>query len=163
MALPQRSGKPGGQLDNAGEGGYRRRTTLTNREDRMAPRHVSRAIAASLVVLAALLLTPAARAQAPAEQACAGDIKAFCANVPQGEGRVAQCLRANQAKLSPGCQKGMGNTATLMKEVVQACEDDVHRFCAGAAPGTIKDCLRNNFRELSFGCKRELFEAKKGM
>jgi len=98
-----------------------------------------------------------------AEQACAPDIKAFCANVQQGEGRIAQCLRANQQQLSPACQQGMAKAQTLMKEVVQACEDDVHRFCAGAAPGTVKDCLRTNFRELSFGCKRELFEAKKGM
>jgi len=50
-----------------------------------------------------------------------------------------------------------------MKEVVTACEDDVHRYCAGAAPGTTKECLRTNFRQLSFDCKRELFEAKKAM
>jgi len=51
----------------------------------------------------------------------------------------------------------------LMKEVVTACEDDVHRYCAGAAPGTTKECLRTNFRQLSFDCKWELFEAKKAM
>jgi hypothetical protein len=47
--------------------------------------------------------------------------------------------------------------------VVEACRDDLHQYCAGAAPGTVKDCLRTNFRALSPGCKRELFEAKKGM
>jgi hypothetical protein len=57
----------------------------------------------------------------------------------------------------------MAQAATLMKEVVQACEDDLHRYCAGAAPGTTKECLRANLRELSFACKRELFEAKKAM
>jgi hypothetical protein len=50
-----------------------------------------------------------------------------------------------------------------MKEVVQACEDDLHRYCAGAAPGTARECLRTNFRSLSMHCKHELFEAKKGM
>ena len=98
-----------------------------------------------------------------AQQACAGDIKTYCAGVSQGEGRIAQCLRAHKDQLSAGCQRGMGQATTLMKEVVQACEDDVHRYCAGAAPGTTKECLRANFRELSFGCKKELFEAKKGM
>ena len=48
-----------------------------------------------------------------------------------------------------------------MKEVVAACGDDIHRLCAGAQPGTAKECLRQNFRELSMPCKRELFEAKK--
>jgi len=56
-----------------------------------------------------------------------------------------------------------GASATLMKKVVHACEDDLHRYCAGAAPGTAKECLRTNFRSLSIHCKRELFEAKKEM
>ena len=110
-----------------------------------------------------LFLGPAPVSAQSAQQACAPDIQAFCSNVPQGEGRVAQCLRGHQQQLSPSCQRGMAQTSALMKEVVQACEDDIHRYCAGAAPGTAKECLRTNFRELSFGCKRELFEAKKGM
>ena len=118
--------------------------------------------AAALSGGAFMVLGSTAFAQA-AQQACAGDIKTYCAGIQQGEGRVAQCLRSHNAQLSPGCQRGMAQATTLMKEVVQACEDDVHRYCAGAAPGTTKDCLRSNFRELSFGCKRELFEAKKGM
>ena len=112
----------------------------------------------------ALTLLPGTPALAQtAQQACDPDIKAYCAGVQQGEGRIAQCLRAHQSLLSPSCQQGMAKAATLMKDVVQACEDDVHQFCTGAAPGTTKECLRANFRELSFGCKRELFEAKKAM
>jgi hypothetical protein len=123
----------------------------------MKPLHfaLSAALAASTWLLCA-----GASAQATG-QACAGDIATYCKGVQQGEGRVVGCLRANQQKLSPGCQAGMASAAGLMKEVVQACEDDVHRYCAGAAPGTTKECLRQNFRELSFGCKRELFEAAK--
>ena len=120
--------------------------------------HVLTALAAGALACASF----SAFAQG-AEQACAADIQQYCAGVPQGEGKLAQCLRTNRQKLSPGCQAGMAKTAGLMKEVVQACEDDVHRYCAGAAPGTTKECLRTNFRSLSFGCKRELFEAKKSM
>ena len=124
----------------------------------------SRSVAFGVAMLVAgVLVSYAAPAAAqPAQQACAGDIAAYCAGVAQGEGRIAQCLRSHKDQLSPGCQRGMAQTETLMKEVVQACEDDLHRFCAGAAAGTAKDCLRSNFRELSMGCKRELFEAKKG-
>ena len=109
-----------------------------------------------------LLLGTPAFAQTP-QQACAPDIKAYCAGVQQGEGRIAQCLRSHQQQLSPACQQGVAKAASLMKEVAQACEDDVHQYCAGAAPGTVKDCLRTNFRKLSMGCKREPFEAKKAM
>ena len=114
------------------------------------------------VGLAAIVLAVAnaANGQNP-QQACGPDIQAYCAGVQQGEGRIARCLRANEAKLSPACRQGMAKAGTLMKEVVMACEDDVHQFCAGAAPGTTKECLKTNFRELSRGCKRELFEAKR--
>ena len=113
--------------------------------------------------IAALAWTLAgtALAQQP-PQACGPDIARLCPGVQQGEGRIAKCLAANEAKVSPACKQGMAHVATLVKEVVTACEDDIHRFCSNAAPGTTKDCLKQNFRQLSFGCKRELFEAKKG-
>ena len=118
-------------------------------------------------VLAALATTLAAAAPLAyaqnAQQVCAGDIATYCQGVQQGGGQLARCLRANEAKLSTACRQGIQKTAALMKEVVMACEDDLHRFCAGAAPGTAKECLRANFRELSLPCRRELFEAKKSM
>jgi hypothetical protein len=116
------------------------------------------------VVIGAFAMTNSvAFAQGAAARACNGDIQAFCAGVPHGDGKIVQCLRDHQQQLSPGCQADMQRAAGLMKEVVSACEDDVHRYCAGAAPGTTRECLRTNFRELSMGCKRELFEAKKAM
>ena len=120
-------------------------------------------ILATFVAGAICLAAGAAGAQQSAQQACAGDISKYCGGVPQGEGRIAQCLRSHERGLSPACQRGMAQATTLMKEVVQACEDDLHRYCAGAAPGSAKECLRTNFRSLSMHCKRELFEAKKGM
>jgi Cysteine rich repeat len=122
-----------------------------------------RAVLKSALVCGALTLLCSPAMAQNAQQACAGDIKTYCSGVQKGEGRVAQCLRSHKDQVSPGCQRGMAQATTLMKEVVQACEDDVHRYCAGAAPGTTKQCLRTNFRQLSLGCKRELFEAKKGM
>ena len=112
---------------------------------------------------AALALASGAATAESAQQACAPDIEKYCAGVPQGEGKIAECLRSHKQELSPACQSGMAKTASLMKEVAQACEDDLHKYCAGAAQGTAKECLKANFRELSRPCKRELFEAKKGM
>lgn len=123
---------------------------------------IGKAMFAALAAGVLALGSDAAVAQS-AEQTCAPDIQRYCAGVPQGEGRVARCLHSHEQELSPACQRGMAKTAALMKEVVQACEDDLHKYCAGAAPGTAKECLKTNFRELSRPCKRELFEAKKGM
>lgn len=121
-----------------------------------------RAMGATLVLGTLPFLSSAALAGS-AEQACAPEIQTYCANVPRGGGKVVQCLKSHQQQLSPACQQGMVAAAALMKEVVAACADDLHQFCAGAAPGTVKDCLKANFRQLSFGCKKELFEAKRAM
>jgi len=42
-----------------------------------------------------------------AQQACANDIKTYCAGISQGERRVAQCLRSHKEQLSPSCQRGI--------------------------------------------------------
>ncbi|MEH2510922.1 hypothetical protein V1291_002276 [Nitrobacteraceae bacterium AZCC 1564] len=39
--------------------------------------------------------------------ACNTDYRTYCGNVPLGGGRVAQCLRANAASLSPNCQSAL--------------------------------------------------------
>ena len=38
---------------------------------------------------------------------CGTDYRTYCGSVPLGGGRVAQCLRANSASLSPNCQSAL--------------------------------------------------------
>ena len=47
---------------------------------------------------------------------CAADVKAQCGDVPLGEGRVAQCLKKNEAKVSKTCQQAMKDTQMEVKE-----------------------------------------------
>ena len=47
---------------------------------------------------------------------CAADLKAQCADVTLGEGRVAQCLKKNEAKVSKACQQAMKDTQMEVKE-----------------------------------------------
>ncbi len=66
-----------------------------------------------LIVIAMLLTTSttmavAAEPSAPSlREKCGDDIKKLCAAVPQGEGRIIQCLVQNTDKLSQGCRNSL--------------------------------------------------------
>jgi hypothetical protein len=99
------------------------------------------------------------------EKPCAGDVAKFCGNVKPGEGRIAGCLRQNEAQLSPACKVHLVQVKEALKEAHQACEDDIAMFCGGVQPGggRIKECLKANKSHLSRKCKVKLFEAKEEM
>jgi hypothetical protein len=40
---------------------------------------------------------------------CRADLETHCANVEEGEGRVAQCLKDHASDLSPGCDQALTN------------------------------------------------------
>jgi D-serine deaminase-like pyridoxal phosphate-dependent protein len=48
-------------------------------------------------------------------------------------------------------------------EVAMACKGDVARLCPGVQPGggKIKECLMAQRAQVSFGCKKALYQAKK--
>lgn len=57
-----------------------------------------------------MALTPAAYAQNAgqnAENKCAGDIARLCPNVQPGEGRVAECLKAQKSQVSFRCKRAL--------------------------------------------------------
>ena len=43
--------------------------------------------------------------------ACGGDVRALCASIPVGGGRIVQCLATQAASLSPACQGVLGQFA----------------------------------------------------
>ena len=66
-----------------------------------------------LLAAASGLAAPAAAQERGAmRQACVGDYRTFCANVERGGGRVIQCLKTNEAKLSAGCRSAMQQAGT---------------------------------------------------
>ena len=96
---------------------------------------------------------------------CAGDIAKFCSGVRQGGGRIAKCLKQNEAQLSPACKMQLAEVKEAVKEAHQACEDDIMTYCGGIQPGggRIMQCLKANRSHLSLRCKVKLFEVKKEM
>jgi len=122
---------------------------------------MKRLLAVSLICFAMLVIASGAFAQET--KPCAGDIAKFCGKVEQGEGRIAGCLRQNEAQLSPSCKMHLAQVKEALKEAHQACEDDITLFCAGVLPGEgrVLNCLKANKSKLSLKCKVKLFEAKK--
>lgn len=51
---------------------------------------------------------------------CADDIRAHCASVQPGGGRIAECLGSQAGKLTPQCREAYDRAVTLIKSRRQA-------------------------------------------
>jgi hypothetical protein len=104
------------------------------------------------VMLAALLCAGTARA---GDEACRADVERLCAGIRQGGGRIAACLKANQAQVSPECKAELASVSRKVKEVGQTCADDIQSLCADVRPGqgAVLRCLRDNLFSVSQGCQ----------
>ncbi len=79
-------------------------------------------ITSFLFVIAMLLTCPMASAEVTG--ACLKDVKAQCAGVQPGGGRIKDCLKMHLKDLSEGCQ-----TKVLKAVTAKACAADVKQFC----------------------------------
>jgi len=102
--------------------------------------------------VAALLL---AAGGVRAEDACRADVDRLCPGIPPGGGRIAACLKANQAQVSPACKAELVTVARKVKEVGAACADDVQSYCSDVAPGqgAVVRCLAANKATLAPQCR----------
>jgi len=116
-------------------------------------------LAAGAVLCIGVALTGSALAQAPS---CTADLAKFCPQAKPGGGQIAACLKTNMAQLSPSCKARVGQMQELLKEVHQACEEDIHFLCDGIQPGggRIAACLKQSESEVSAGCKARIAAAK---
>ena len=112
-----------------------------------------------LVILTALLLSPSV-AVAQAAKPCASDIKALCAGIQPGEGRIKTCIKSHLTELSPTCQDRVLTLAVTAK----VCKTDVTKLCAGIVPGTggIRACIKSHMAEVSDRCREAMSEAAAG-
>lgn len=78
-----------------------------------APAGTPPATAPPQATVGAATVAPPPRALTPRREfmlvrsSCSADYRTYCGNVAFGGGRVAQCLRTNQASLSPTCQSAL--------------------------------------------------------
>lgn len=86
---------------------------------------------------------------------CREDIQKFCSGIEPGQGRIAQCLKQNESRLSAACREKGPDMKARFKAAQEACVADVKKHCSGVEPGggRIIQCLQENEDKLSAECK----------
>ena len=115
-------------------------------------------------VTVGFILLAGTGAVAQEAQPCKADVEKFCQGVQPGGGRIAACLKQHKDEVSPACKSRIAQAEKRLKEVHQACEDDIMSFCAGVEPGDgrVAKCLKAHQDQLSAECKGAIGKAKKG-
>lgn len=125
-------------------------------------RKITNLAAPSLMIVSTAMLLSAsiATAQQPASAgACAAEIKAKCAGVEPGQGRIVGCVKTHLTEFSEPCQARLAKVAATAK----ACEPDVKKNCTGTKRrGRIRACIRGVLGNLSDACKDALAQAVAG-
>jgi Cysteine rich repeat len=102
-------------------------------------------------------LSGAVRAQ---EIPCTEEIRTFCAGVQPGGGRIMQCLKTNEAKLTPACTGRMNDLQETVSGPLGVCRDDWVAYCYHPRVSTgrqeMTQCLHANQEKVSAGCQKAL-------
>lgn len=89
---------------------------------------------------------PAAANERATVQACRADARKLCPGMRPGDGRIATCLRQNEAMLSSACLDQLGE--------VDACTAEARKLCAEAqGEGEQRQCTKAKRAKLRAGCR----------
>lgn len=100
-------------------------------------------------------------------QDCGGDIKKFCHGLNLGNGRIADCLQKNAAKVSPVC---IGSISTVLATISQreqaqaayanVCKHDIAQLCSSVkGDGYRLACLIKAERRVGKACNQAITDA----
>src|SRR6476619_4289446 len=101
-----------------------------------------------------LLAAPVAMAQQRSAGVCVADIKAKCAGVQPGEGRIRDCVKTHAAEFSDPCKARLARVA----EISKACTTDVKESC----PGKERSCILKSIGNVKDQCKEALAQSVAG-
>jgi hypothetical protein len=120
---------------------------------------------AAKCIVAGALAAFIGNARAAEQGACKADVQKLCKDVQPGEGKIVECMKTHQKELSPKCASQMKQVQAGLKQVSNACESDVEKFCwdTPMGKGGIASCLKKHTDELSSECKDAVAKAKAGM
>ena len=108
-----------------------------------------------------LLSAPVAMAQERSVGVCVADIKAKCAGVEPGEGRIIACVKTHAAEFSDPCKARLARVA----EISKACAADIKENCADKEKrkGSVRACIQKIIGNIkSDQCKEALAQSVAG-
>ncbi len=111
-----------------------------------------------MLTLSVLFISSIGFAKGP----CAEDREKLCAGIEKGEGRIAKCMKENEASLGEACKSHRAKMKEARKDLKEACQEDAETYCADVGPGKgrIMKCMRDNKEKLSAACSSEIEEKK---
>ena len=117
----------------------------------------------TVILLGAVALVPFTGVGPSAGQAqempCTQEIQALCSDVQLGGGRILQCLKNNESKLSPACVKRVHDFEAALSGPLGVCRDDWVAYCyhpRGSGDEGMLQCLQMNEASVSKGCQKAL-------
>ena len=112
------------------------------------------AISAALLLVGSVASVQARGGGGAPRQTCAVDLKALCAGITPGNGRIRACMMSHMGDLSAACSAKLSRASYVAKE----CESDVKQFCGSvkSGHGRIAACMKPHLREVSKPCKGAL-------
>jgi len=142
-----------------------------DREGEMS-KHGFRLVAIAMASLACVATAPAqtmsyADAVTTLADDCGADILKLCKGLNLGNGRIADCLQQNAAKVSATCKGSLSIAfrSIAQREQAQAsydrlCARDKARLCLGIkGDGFILACLAKKEQRVSAGCNQAITDA----
>ena len=99
---------------------------------------------------------------------CGADVEKYCKGLNLGNNRIADCLAANQAKVSPVCLSSLAAVRASLQQrlaaqasVAKVCRGDAARRCTGVVQkdAYVLDCLVKAARTVSKKCNAAITDA----
>lgn len=105
--------------------------------------------------------TGLAHEKVPSSFHCEEEADRYCADVEPGHGRIWQCLKKNESKLSSDCRRHVQSRkvqTTERQEIEKVCKSDRKKHCKYVPWSDIRihKCLKTHESELSQKCREAL-------
>jgi hypothetical protein len=98
---------------------------------------------------------------------CGADIQKLCKGLNLGNGRIADCLQQNAAKVSPTCKSTLAGVSASISKREEAqtsyskiCAHDMAQHCPGVkGDGNMLACLVKTYRIVGEKCNAAITDA----
>ena len=93
--------------------------------------------------------------------ACRQDGEKLCPGVTNDQ-ELIPCLKQHETQLSMDCKVNLAEARDMVRDMKDACQPDVQKFCADikTGQGRIRRCLKAHESELTSACRAQITAAR---